>query len=190
MWLAVEGIIGAGKTTSTGLICEVSGYLALLEPSERHPFLEDYYEDPARFVLETELVFMALQRNQVQKSDPWENWVSDYSPGKNLAFASLVASDQDLEVLKRVSADLWHGLPQPDLVVFLDVPTAVCLERIARRARPYERNIAASYLDDLRFAYDSLLESLGSRVRIMQLDGSESPEQVAKAVLKHALRQS
>jgi deoxyadenosine/deoxycytidine kinase len=184
MWIALEGIIGAGKTTTASLISRGSRYALLLEPSDEHPFLDDYYRDPASYVLETEIAFMLLQRHQVLQKAPKadRHWISDYAPAKNLVFAGLVASPAEMSFIETVDRELWSGLARPDLVIYLDVPVDVCKVRIDRRGRPYEAGIAASDLERLGDAYKRSLDHLGGVVRVLKLRGTETPAIVAEEV--------
>jgi deoxyguanosine kinase len=183
MWVAVEGLIGAGKTTTATVLSESgSRFTSRLEPSEVHSFLDDYYADPPRYVVETEIQFMLLQRHQVLKGDPSLDYISDYAPAKNLVFAELVADPTQLEFLKLVDTELWSDMRRPDLAVLLDVPVDVCLSRIASRGRPYEAGITAGGLRRLQSAYRKSSSQLGDEVRVLELRGTESPEEVAEEV--------
>jgi deoxyadenosine/deoxycytidine kinase len=180
MWLAIEGIVGAGKTTTADLLGERTGLVATLEPTDRHPLLDAYYADPRRFALATELVFMALQAHQVTAIGG-PGFVSDFAPAKNFVFARLSCDAADLALLEAVDRRLWRDLPRPDLTVVLDVPAEVCLERIARRGRGYELGLGVADLERLRAGYERSLPALGADVRRIALTGAESPDEVADA---------
>jgi len=186
MWLAIEGIVGAGKTTTAELVGEHTKSNALIERSEDHPFLTAYYRDPRRYAIETEIMFMLLQVHQVRDVDPAQGLVSDFSPAKNLVFARTNSSGQNQQFLGELHDRLWQGLPQPEVAIFLDVSIDACLTRIVKRGRAYEQGIEVAELESLRDAYLTSLEILASRVEILALDGTESPDTVADAVIQMA----
>jgi deoxyguanosine kinase len=182
MWLGVEGIIGAGKTTSAEILGERSTAALLIERSDQHPLLGSYYSDPARYAFETELIFMALQAQQVAGSDDSNGFISDFTPAKNFVFARFTCSPADLALLEAIDERLWGNLPKPDLVVVLDVPPQVCLRRIAKRGYGYEENITVSDLERLRVGYMKALSELGAEVQVLSLSGDETPNEVANQV--------
>jgi deoxyguanosine kinase len=183
MWLAVEGVVGAGKTTASSLIGESSGLVMVEERAELHPFLADYYEDPRQFAFETELAFMLIQLRELKTIVAPGGVVSDFAPAKNLIFARLQAGEADVALLETVDARLWRDLPRPDVVVYLDLPLEVCLRRIAERGREYEQGLTLPDLERIEDAYRRSLESLGQEVRKLELDGREPPEEVATGVM-------
>lgn len=179
MWLAIEGVVGAGKTTTSSLIADASGLTEVRERSEAHAFLADYYADPARFAIETELAFMLIQLREMKRRDRVvETAVSDFSPAKNLVFARMWLPPEDLSLLEAIEARLWRGLPSPDNVVYLDVPSPVCMERIQRRGRPYELGLSVADLDRIKAQYEGSLASLGRQVSVLKLTGAEQPGEV------------
>jgi deoxyadenosine/deoxycytidine kinase len=186
MWLATEGIVGAGKTTTAELLAERPDLTAILERYDLHPLLGSYYADPARFALETELVFMVLQAHQVGTAAVSSGLVSDFAPAKNFVFARLSCDAADLGLLESVDRRLWRDLPQPDLTVVLDVPAEVCLERVIRRGRAYEQGLTVTDLERIRDGYEASLQELGGEVKRIDLDGGESRAEVAAAVIDAA----
>jgi deoxyadenosine/deoxycytidine kinase len=153
------------------------------ERSGQHPFLVDFYEDPARFAIETELAFMLIQLGGVKTVSASDGLVSDFAPAKNLIFARLQLPKEDVSLLEMVEARLWRTLPQPDVVVYLDVPLPVCLDRIAQRGRNYEQHLTINDLNRIKDGYRSSLQSLGDVVHELKLSGDESAEEVALRVI-------
>lgn len=182
MWLAIEGLIGAGKTTTAELLAASTPLTGVIERIEDHPFLESFYSDPRRYALETELTFVLLQRHQLRQLGPEPDRVSDFAPAKNLVFAEGSCSADELAMLRRFEADLHFELLEPDLTVFLDVPSRVCLERIATRGRPYEQGLTRADLEQLHGRYAESLGKLGKEVERLSLSGEESAEAVAEEV--------
>lgn len=181
MWLAIEGIIGAGKTTTAQLLGVQTSLAPLIERSDQHPLLGAYYSNPSRFAFETELIFMALQAHQVA-ADGRSEFVSDFAPAKNFVFARTTCSPDDLTLLKEIDERLWRELPRPEMVVVLDVPPRVCLQRIIERGHAYERSISVAYLEGLRDGYMTAISELGSEVELLGLSGDEAPDEVARRV--------
>jgi deoxyadenosine/deoxycytidine kinase len=179
-WTAIEGLIGAGKTTTATLVGARAEYYALFERVERHPLLPEYYSDPAKYALETELVFTALRLHEVKRQPPAAITISDFAPAKTLIFASLQLNAADLDFVTAAHRHLWRGQPQPDLVVFLDVPPEVCLARIRHRDRPFERGLDFEIMRELRTRYLEELMTLGSRVERLALTGDEPAEEVGR----------
>lgn len=187
MWLAIEGVVGAGKTTTSSTVAELVGAVGALERLDDHPFLEAYYRDPARYAVETELAFMLLHLRHVQESLPSEeHLVSDFAPAKNLVFARLEVTAEDLSLLEAMSTRLWSDLPSPDLTVFLDVPLETCHTRLVARGRHFERNLRVDDLARIRDGYLADLDSLGTVVRRLELSGRENPAEVAELVVEVA----
>lgn len=186
MWLAIEGVVGAGKTTTSSLVSQLTGAESALERLEEHPFLDDYYRDPARYAVETELAFMLLQLHQLRRLAGSSLLISDFAPPKNLIFARLETTGEDLRFLEAVDAYLWKEMPQPDLAVFLDVPPQICLERVRARARPYEMSLRVDDLKRIRDAYVGSLDSLAGTTLRLELEGGETREEVAGRVIQLA----
>jgi deoxyadenosine/deoxycytidine kinase len=178
-WLAVEGIVGAGKTTTAVLAAEQLGIPSILERPDEHPLLGAYHESPERYALETELIFMAMHRHCVREAGGVEDMLSDFSPAKDLIFAALTLGGDDMDVLQLVDGRLWPGAESPSVAVFLDVPIAECLRRAKERGRWYEVDLSEPYLERLRERYMKDLSILAKRVIKIDLDGDEQPSEVA-----------
>jgi deoxyguanosine kinase len=181
-WIAVEGIIGAGKTTTASLLARRLGAKPTLEVFERHPLLEAYYKAPMQVGLATELVFMALRAHMGQELPTEGPVVSDFSPAKTHVYARLTVEAEDITLLEALDRRLWRGAAWPDIAVFLDVPPEVCLRRIHARGREFEQDIQQETLRTLRAGYLSRLDTLGVRVLSVPLSGQESPDAVAAVV--------
>lgn len=156
-YYAIEGPIGAGKSTLARLLAAELGFELLLERPEDNPFLPRYYRDPASGALPAQLTFLlqrAGQAEQLQQPDLFaRGCVADFLFDKDRLFAQLTLNHADFELYLRVFERLAWNLPPPDAVIHLTAPTDLLLQRIARRGRDYETTIEAAYLEQLSAAY-------------------------------------
>jgi deoxyadenosine/deoxycytidine kinase len=156
-FIAVEGPIGVGKSSLARLLAGALKAEAILEDPDANPFLERFYQDPKGHALATQLHFLVQRVRQLkpvaQKGLFEQLHVSDYLMDKDPLFAELNLQPDELEIYREMFRHLRVGLPQPDLVIYLQAPVDVLQERIRRRARPSERYIEAGYLERLNAAY-------------------------------------
>lgn len=157
MYLAIDGVIGVGKTTLTRLLQPAFGAEILLEVFEENPFLSDFYGDRARYAFQTQIFFL-LSRYHQQRAVPdllaQRPLVADYTFAKDALFARINLSGDDLTLYHRLHDALAEKIPRPDLTVYLRAPTPVLLGRISRRDRAYERQMDPAYIAALNAAYD------------------------------------
>lgn len=185
-WLAIEGIVGAGKTTTASAVAELAGVEPSLERLDDHPLLDVYYSDPSRYAVETELIFMAIHVHQMRAALTRRHIVTDFAPAKNLVFARLHAIGDDLRLLEKADERLWRDLQPPDWTAVLDVPVEVCRERLVARGRPYEQGLTLDDLARLRRGYLKALDTLGATVARIELTGEENHRHVAEKVMEIA----
>ncbi|OBS09881.1 deoxynucleoside kinase [Acidihalobacter prosperus] len=156
-YIAIEGPIGVGKTTLARRLSEDFGASLLLETPEDNPFLERFYEDPARAALPAQLSFLLTRVRQMsglRQSDLFASTrVADFLLEKDRLFAEVTLDDDELALYEQVYAQLTLEAPQPDLVVYLQAPVDVLLRRIEQRARKYERQLDPAYLTRLCARY-------------------------------------
>lgn len=160
-FVAIEGVIGVGKTTLARLLQPELGGEVLLEVFEENPFLSDFYADRTRYAFQTQLFFL-LSRYRQQVSAVPEALrrgllISDYTFAKDRLFAHLNLKGDELTMYERVHAALGEKIRRPDLLVFLRADHDVLMGRIAARDRPYERNMDPNYIEELRQAYDQFV---------------------------------
>ena len=157
MYLAIDGVIGVGKTSLVRLLQSAFGAAALLEVFEENPFLSDFYSDRARYAFQTQIFFL-LSRYHQQRAVPGlldqGPLIADYTFAKDALFAGINLAGDDRVLYHRLHAALAEKIPRPDLVVYLRAPTAVLMQRIDRRGRAYERQMDAAYIEALNRAYD------------------------------------
>ncbi|UCC86378.1 MAG: deoxynucleoside kinase [Anaerolineales bacterium] len=157
-YIAIEGVIGVGKTTLARLVRDSFQAELLLEVFEENPFLSDFYADRARYAFQTQMFFLLSRyRQQHRVIGPTlahSCLISDYSFAKDRLFAHLNLAGDELEMYERVHNVLAEKIPMPDLVVYLRADVDTLMNRIATRDRPYERAMSRDYIADLRLAYE------------------------------------
>ncbi len=168
MYIAIEGVIGVGKTTLARLLQPAFQSGLLLEVFEQNPFLSDFYADRARFAFQTQIFFLLSCYHQQRRtvSDlllQHDHLVADYTFEKDALFAQINLSGDELDMYYRVHEALAEKIVPPDLIVYLRADTDVLMQRIAFRDRPYERNMDRSYIQDLGQAYDGFFSDHESR---------------------------
>ncbi|MCP4538226.1 MAG: deoxynucleoside kinase [Chloroflexi bacterium] len=156
-FLAIEGVIGVGKTTLARLLHSRFKAELLLEAFEENPFLSDFYGDRARYAFQTQMFFL-LSRYRQQQVAPTlltrTPLVGDYTFAKDSLFARMNLEGDELDVYKQLYTVLADRAPIPDLVVYLRASTDLLMMRIAMRDRAYEREMDRVYIESLRQAYE------------------------------------
>jgi deoxyadenosine/deoxycytidine kinase len=157
-YVVIEGVIGVGKTSLTRLLAETLNAKLVLEEVEENPFLKDFYRDRERFAFQTQMHFLfsrfQQQRNLRQLELFSERMVADYLFQKDRIFASLTLSERELALYERLVGWLELEVMKPDVVVYLQAHTDLLMERIAKRARPFEKDMDRGYIHDLNQAYN------------------------------------
>ncbi len=157
-YIAVEGVIGVGKTSLAKLLAERLEARLILEEPEENPFLEDFYKDPRRYAFQTQMFFLVNRYQELrEKTQPdlfHEGIVSDYLFQKDRIFANINLSDRELHLYDQVAPLLERDLVVPDLVVYLQAAPEVLLERVQQRGRAYERLMEPKYIRTLVEAYN------------------------------------
>ena len=153
----MEGPIGVGKTSLAKRLAESFNYEILLERSEENPFLERFYHDPKQMALATPLFFLFQRAQQIQdlrQDDMFEPVrVADFLMEKDRLFARQNLDNDEFELYEKVYEHLTIDAPQPDLVIYLQAPADILIERILKRGIPAEQLIEKQYLESLIDAY-------------------------------------
>jgi deoxyguanosine kinase len=179
--IAVEGSIGAGKSTSARMLGDALGLPVALEKTDEHPFIDAFYSDKRRYGVETEIGFVLLHCHQLKLCDA--TWlVTDFSIVKDLVFARLSLSHPEMEVFTRVFDWGLECVGRPKLAVFLELEPELLLERIVGRGRTYESGITREFLLQLRTEYEKEMSSLADEVVKVEVERSDSREQVANRI--------
>ena len=173
-YIAIEGLIGAGKTTlARRLAAMVHGRL-VLEEFDDNPFLPRFYQEPERYAFSVELSFLAQRYHQLKRvteQDLFSNCtIADYSIGKSLVFAHVTLPPDEYALFMDLYGIMYADLPQPDLIVYLHLGIERVRERIRSRGRSYEQQIGVDYLMQLQERYlDHLQKRAGQRVLVVDL---------------------
>jgi len=155
--VVVEGPIGVGKTTLARKLAAAVGAESVLEQADENPFLERFYKSPRAAAFPTQLYFLFQRARQLQELRQQDMFapvrVADYLLDKDRLFARITLDDEEYALYEQVYGRLSLDAPRPDLVVFLQAPVEILLERIARRGIRYEKYIEREYLEKLIDAY-------------------------------------
>ncbi len=159
-YLAIEGVLGVGKSTLTRYLAKSLGCHPLLEDYENNPFLENFYQDRQSYAFQTQMVFLLSRHKQIKDLFNQQNLfrpqiIADYIFAKDKIFASLNLDENEMSLYNKITPFLEKELVAPDYVVYLQASTEVLLDRIALRDRAFERNIDEKYIDALNECYNS-----------------------------------
>jgi len=177
MYIAIEGVIGVGKTTLARLLQPAFKADLLLEVFEENPFLSDFYSDRARYAFQTQIFFLLSRYHQQRQGvktilEAGRSLLSDYTFAKDGLFAGINLKGDELEMYKRVHQALAEKISLPDLLVYLRADTDVLMQRIALRDRSYERNIERSYIDELNQAYEEFFSRPYDDTPVLTIDSN------------------
>ena len=157
-YVAIEGVIGAGKTTLARLMAERFEARTFLEEFDKNPFLERFYEDRERWAFQTQLAFLASrfqQQKELLTRDLFhQSVVSDYIFDKDRIFAHLNLEGDELQLYERLFSHMEPNTPTPDLVVYLQSTPERLMQNIEKRGRPYEEDMDPSYIEALHEEYN------------------------------------
>jgi deoxyadenosine/deoxycytidine kinase len=157
-YIAVEGVIGVGKTSFSKLLAERLGAMLVNEEVFENPFLVDFYKNRTRYALSCQLFFLISrfqQQQQLMVRDLFaQKVVADYLFAKDSIFASVNLSERELALYNRIAPVLARDIPKPDLVIYLQASTQILLERVKSRNFTFEKSIDIEYVEGLNKAYD------------------------------------
>lgn len=175
MYVAIEGVIGVGKTTLARLLSPAFQADLLLEVFEENPFLSDFYSDRQRYAFQTQIFFLLSRYHQQRRGvsailAEGKSLLSDYTFAKDALFARINLHGDELDMYKRVHEALAEKITLPDLLVYLRADTKTLMQRIALRDRSYERNMENSYIEELNQAYDEFFSQPYDHTPVLTID--------------------
>ncbi len=170
-YIAIEGNIGAGKSTLARLLSASYNAPLILEEFADNPFLPLFYTSPQRYALPLELSFLADRYNQLkQKLDFYKaqpQIVADYIFPKSSLFAGINLQGAEYDLFTSYFDIIGPNIPPPDLLIFLDAPISVLLNNIKERGRDYEQDKQPQYLEKVQHIYRQYIENTGLRTIII-----------------------
>ncbi len=157
-FIAIEGVIGAGKTPLATLLAEKRDARLVLEEFEDNPFLPKFYEDRERYAFQTQLAFLASrfkqQENMLNKDLFHQLTISDYIFEKDRIFARLNLDEDEMGLYDNIFNIMTGIAAQPDLIIFIQSSVDRLMENINKRGREYEQHITREYITELNEAYN------------------------------------
>lgn len=156
--IAIEGVIGAGKTSLAKMLADQLPAKLVLEKFEENPFLSKFYEDQDHYAFQTQLFFLLSRYKQQQEliqADLFNRFlITDYIFEKDKIFAYLNLEDDELKLYETVLTAIEHKVPTPDLIVYIQCSVDRLMTNIRKRGRDIERNMSEQYIRDLNEAYN------------------------------------
>jgi deoxyguanosine kinase len=158
-FIAVEGAIGAGKTSLVNLLEQQYGARVILEENDSNPFIVKFYEDQETYSFQTQIYFLLSRYNQYMELAQRDLFnsvvVIDYLFQRDNIFAQLNLEDHEYRLYEQIYNLINSKTPKPDLVIFLQASTEVLLERVSKRGREYESFMDPDYLDSVNKAFNN-----------------------------------
>lgn len=174
-YIAIEGNIGAGKTSLATQMANDFNAKLILERFKDNPFLPKFYKDPARYSFPLEMSFLADRYQQllddIKQFDLFKEIViADYDAYKSLIFAKVTLSEEEFELYKKLFHLMHKELPKPDVYVYLYQNTERLLQNIKKRGRAYEQSIEAEYLQKINEGYLEFIKNQhDERIKIIDI---------------------
>ncbi|MCC7187373.1 MAG: deoxynucleoside kinase [Anaerolineales bacterium] len=178
MYVAIEGVIGVGKTTLARLLQPAFDAEIILEVFEENPFLSDFYSDRERYAFQTQIFFLLSRYHQQRRTitelvTMGKNVIADYTFAKDSLFARINIKGDELDMYYKVHEALAEKIQKPDLLVYLQATTDTLMQRIALRDRPYERQMERAYIHELNFAYDDFFSRQFDDMPVLTIDSND-----------------
>ena len=198
MYVAIEGVIGVGKTTLARLLQPAFNAEIILEVFEENPFLSDFYSDRERYAFQTQIFFLLSRYHQQRRTvhemiSTGRNLIADYTFAKDSLFAGINLRGDELDMYYKVHEALAEKIQRPDLLVYLQATTDTLMQRIATRDRTYERKMERAYINELNTAYDEFFSKPFDHTPVLTIDSNnlniiQNPEHLR--LIESRIRQS
>ncbi|PZF70963.1 deoxynucleoside kinase [Taibaiella soli] len=187
-YIAVEGNIGAGKTTLAKMLAEHYNARIVLEEFADNTFLPKFYQEPERYAFPLELSFLADRYKQLKEmiTTPdlfQEKIIADYIFIKSKLFARINLKDEEYELFQNLFNIIDPNLAAPDLLIYLHAPISSLQRNIHNRGRDYEQQIPDEYLEKVQNVYQTYLKQDISKtliIDISKVDFLRNPDQFAQ----------
>lgn len=176
-YIAIEGTVGAGKTTLASRIAnDYNGKLVLEEfEADKNPFLPKFYKNPDKYSFQVEMTFLALRFQQLKDKlsnlDLFHDFIiSDYYVAKSLIFSRNNLQEDEYDLFSRFFNIIFSNLPKPELLVYLYLDVEHLQYNIRKRGRSYEQEISNEYLESIQNGYFDFIRQEQNNMRILMLD--------------------
>jgi deoxyadenosine/deoxycytidine kinase len=174
-YIAIEGVIGAGKTSVATLLSNRLNARLILENFEENPYLEKFYEKPSEYAFRTQIFFLIERYTQLQQLNQKELFdsyvISDYLFEKDKIFAYMNLSDDELKLYEQIVQSLDRNVVPPDLVIYLQSSVSRLMKNILNRNRDIEKNLTEKYIENLNDAYNYFFSRYrNSRVMVVNCE--------------------
>lgn len=179
-YIAIEGTVGAGKTTlATRIADDFNGKLVLEEfEADKNPFLPKFYKEPEKYSFQVEMTFLALRFQQLKDKlgnlDLFHDFIiSDYYVAKSLIFSRNNLQEDEYDLFARFFNIIFSNMPKPELLVYLYLDVDHLQYNIRKRGRAYEQEISDAYLENIQHGYFDFLRQQQNNMRILILDTNQ-----------------
>lgn len=176
-YIAIEGTVGAGKTTlATRIANDYNGKLVLEEfEGDKNPFLPKFYKEPEKYSFQVEMTFLALRFQQLKDKlanlDLFHDFIiSDYYVAKSLIFSRNNLQEDEYDLFARFFNIIFSNMPKPELLVYLYSDVDRLQYNILKRGRSYEQEIPDAYLENIQQGYFDFIRQEQGNMRILMLD--------------------
>ena len=176
-YIAIEGTVGAGKTTlATRIANDFNGKLVLEEfEADKNPFLPKFYKEPDKYSFQVEMTFLALRFQQLKDKlanlDLFHDFIiSDYYVAKSLIFSRNNLQEDEYDLFSRFFNIIFSTMPKPELLVYLYSDVERLQYNIRKRGRSYEQEIPDAYLKNIQQGYLDFIRQEQNNMRILMLD--------------------
>ena len=178
MYVAIEGVIGVGKTSLARLLQPAFEANLLMEVFEENPFLSNFYQDRGRYAFQTQMFFLLSRYHQQRRNVPemltgGKALLSDYTFDKDALFARTNLDGDELDMYYKLHSALAEKIPPPDLTVYLRASTDTLMHRITLRDRSFERSMERDYINLLNIAYDECFMQPEDNRPVLIIDSNE-----------------